>query len=1250
MTVKMRGVTPKGMDLIRGVDAPPEASDTTFGQRFSAMLRTESDIAMMADQMAYFTDNGPAEENYNPYASGLIPPDLDQYWQEFHGDHNPRQTRLTVARLRHLQEQRRIREQASGFESLLGYGVGGLATSTTIPFLLMPAGRLFAAGKATQGGMSIGKTIGEVAAIGAAEETLAEVMRHSLDPLRTMGESYASVASVSLFAGALGGLGAKMTNTKYANAVKEVEELNDAAKEEGGLKKWMEGEGGDASAAKTLDAEDAPEELGWVAKVGGQIFPGVRLLTSPAKKVRVAVDKLINHAFGSKRSSAENNIRRTEMVARSRTRIILNDNYQKAVNEGYDQKIDVFYEDIGRALINKDQGGGKHVDAAAKQLREEIIDPIKVRFQQLGDLPEIFETKFADSYFPRLYREEVTRESIKYTNILKDHLLEKNTDLTEVEALELAKDYMDKIKGWDVSRLPEGVVGSTGRLKERGIALRDSELQDLGFLEKNPLIVLDKYINSVVPEMEIKFAFGGVERALELKQKKLNYEQNVAEIKERYEELMKDPAKMRDLEKQGIKDDYEDFIEMETRRYKSEQEGIERVYAGRMEDAQIEYERFTKDIRNRYKPMFQELQEKYNLQLTRRRDKRDKTIAGHKKDFDDAEKMLRENYEPLQPKKNARVQKKLEQEIRRARTVRDDAITKTKNAATRDIKKIDKTYEEAKTEVQTRLDEELQPHKDRYADKKNQAGIDKRAGERASRTLHENNKDSLRNAREQEKKQAQKEKEGSEKQLRHQKRMTLKQQKQALKKAEKEEGGAAHLLQDTVAAIKEEYRQLIGQAKNQKAADKLEKRMNADLDDLFAMRDRLLGIYKRPASDEKFFSNMGQGLRTWAYLAYMGFITVASIPDMARAIMKHGVNSAWAGMRGGFMPFFKGLDAGSAIQRQAMGDMGIAVDALLSSRALMMGDVGDLTGRYALATKLFTKYTLMNRWNDAMKHVAAIAAQDRFLKQIMKYDSLSIGRKQELAEYGFDKEMVDRIRTESHNFNNIKGAVMANTNKWNDKPAALHFEKMLLRDTEMSIVTPGVGDSPLFMSKEMSKLIFQFKSFFFASHVRSFLPMLRQMSRGDANAFIGALIQISLGAFVVEPLRMAAGGKSDEMNELNWQDWAYAGMDRSGIAALPMEFFNLTDKVAQGTISEFMGMRHSRYNQRGMQVSSGPGIGLAEDFAMMPISMASGAIEGEWRESTTSSLRHMIPAQNLIYTRWLFNVAEDWLNNATNAQ
>ena len=40
------------------------------------------------------------------------------------------------------------------------------------------------------------------------------------------------------------------------------------------------------------------------------------------------------------------------------------------------------------------------------------------------------------------------------------------------------------------------------------------------------------------------------------------------------------------------------------------------------------------------------------------------------------------------------------------------------------------------------------------------------------------------------------------------------------------------------------------------------------------------------------------------------------------------------------------------------------------------------------------------------------------------------------------------------------------------------FQSAVLKDVDSTIVTPGVGDTPLMMSNEVGKMIMQFKTFF----------------------------------------------------------------------------------------------------------------------------------------------------------------------------
>ena len=95
-----------------------------------------------------------------------------------------------------------------------------------------------------------------------------------------------------------------------------------------------------------------------------------------------------------------------------------------------------------------------------------------------------------------------------------------------------------------------------------------------------------------------------------------------------------------------------------------------------------------------------------------------------------------------------------------------------------------------------------------------------------------------------------------------------------------------------IKAITEDYNRLISEAATPKERAKLEKRREADLRDIRAMRDRLLGTYGAPKDPASFFVRAGRVARHVNFLRLLGGMTISSLPDMARPIMQHGLRSS----------------------------------------------------------------------------------------------------------------------------------------------------------------------------------------------------------------------------------------------------------------------------------------------------------------------------------------------------------------------
>ena len=60
---------------------------------------------------------------------------------------------------------------------------------------------------------------------------------------------------------------------------------------------------------------------------------------------------------------------------------------------------------------------------------------------------------------------------------------------------------------------------------------------------------------------------------------------------------------------------------------------------------------------------------------------------------------------------------------------------------------------------------------------------------------------------------------------------------------------------------------------------------------------------------------------------------------------------------------------------------------------------------------------------------------------------------------------------------------------------------------------------------------------------------------------------------------------------------------------------------------------------------------MAENFLKMPYdAISAGFGDREWTDRNTARYRNLVPAQNLFYSRWLVNMAEDAVNDAIGAK
>ncbi len=371
-------------------------------------------------------------------------------------------------------------------------------------------------------------------------------------------------------------------------------------------------------------------------------------------------------------------------------------------------------------------------------------------------------------------------------------------------------------------------------------------------------------------------------------------------------------------------------------------------------------------------------------------------------------------------------------------------------------------------------------------------------------------------------------------------------------------------MDNQIKAITEEYNQLIADATTPKERSRLEARREADLRDIRAMRDRLLGTYGAPKDPASLFVRAGRVARHVNFLRLLGGMTISSLPDMARPIMQHGLRSA-------LKPLGKMLtDIGAMrIAKADLREMGIGLEYVLSSRSKVIADLSDPYSRRSYlerglqwSSQKFGNLTLMNQYTDTMKMWSGIITQSKVLKAANTLDaggSLSKREIKKLAHIGIDESMLKRIADQfKRHGEDLDGMLTGHSHLWDDRVVRETFQAAVLKDVRTTVITPGIGDTPLMMSSELGKIVMQFKTFFFATHNRALVSGIQS---GDASFYYGALLQVALGSLVyVLKAKMAGRDINTEPANL-----VKEGLDWSGMMGWLGEPNNVLENLSGGT-------------------------------------------------------------------------------------
>ncbi|QDL30770.1 hypothetical protein [Serratia liquefaciens] len=447
---------------------------------------------------------------------------------------------------------------------------------------------------------------------------------------------------------------------------------------------------------------------------------------------------------------------------------------------------------------------------------------------------------------------------------------------------------------------------------------------------------------------------------------------------------------------------------------------------------------------------------------------------------------------------------------------------------------------------------------------------------------------------------------------------------------------------EQIRQVSEEYTQLIKDAKTPKERGRLEKQRDADLRDIEAMRDRLIGTYGAPKDPRSFFVRAGRVARNVNFLRLLGGMTISAATDLMRPMMQHGLSKS-------LRPMGAMLNNMAAVKvaTKDLREMAVGLDYVLSTRTKAIADLTDPYSRRSAferglnwGTQKFGNWTLMNQWNSALKSWSGLIVQSRILDNAKL---LSAGKEvpqkevRKLAQIGIDQSMLRRIGEQfAKHGEDMDGLMTGHSHLWDDRAVREAFQSAVLKDVDSTVVTPGVGDTPLMMSNEVGKMILQFKMFIFAQHNRVIASGIQQ---GDASFYLGAMGTIALGAMVYV-MKQKLSGRDIDYSPNNL---VKEGIDRAGMIGWLSEPLNAVENISGGRFglgAMFGAPPVSRFQSRNaIGALLGPTFDMAGDGAVI----ANGVLNGEFDSKQVHAVRKVMPYQNLWAIAPLLNKVEEEL-------
>ena len=424
-------------------------------------------------------------------------------------------------------------------------------------------------------------------------------------------------------------------------------------------------------------------------------------------------------------------------------------------------------------------------------------------------------------------------------------------------------------------------------------------------------------------------------------------------------------------------------------------------------------------------------------------------------------------------------------------------------------------------------------------------------------------------------------------------------------------------------------------------------RRNAERD-VQAVVDRIRHVRGIPEDPSGIPYRAGRALLNLNTLRLMGGVTISSLPDVFRLVMKQGLKSVY---KDGFQTLFTNMGAIKGLRQEAK-SFAVGLDLLTHGRLAAITDVFDdyVPGTkperlLQYATNNMGRVALFDAWNAFWKQTSGVMSMQRAVRDIQtvlsgKGDVRSA--ENFLAHGGITDEMADRIWTQMtetpNGAQNYKGVLVPNTAEWTDPDAARAFGSAILRIVDDTIITPGTERPLLFDGSMTGRIMLQFRSFAFASLVKTMMQGAQELKYGNLNVPIGMALSVGMGMIGWYVWAQLAGEDAQKkVEKAGFDKWLDEGIARSGLLGPMQEALNIGEKIPwlQTSLSGDVSTKSYSPFRDPFIGAFGPTVGLLEDLQTI------AGTADDPREATVNAATRLLPLHNLFYMRPLINAGKE---------